>query len=140
MTAFNERLYELRKQRGLTQNDLADYVGVNKQTISQYERGVRRPDYETLERLCDYFNVSTDYMLGKVDITPRYVDSDGLARLDGYASDGYYIDPATAEAAQAAFDDPDLRALFDIARDSTPDDIKMATDLLRRLKATNPDG
>ena len=83
MATFNTRLLELRKQRGLTQSELADALEVNKQTISQYERGVRRPDFDTLCTLCDYFNVSTDYMLGKADRTLRYVDHEGLARLDG---------------------------------------------------------
>ena len=83
MASFKTRLYELRKQRELTQHDLAISIGVNKQTISQYERGVRRPDLDTLSALSDFFNVSSDYLLGKVDITLRYVDADGLARLDG---------------------------------------------------------
>ena len=83
MASFNMRLYELRKQRELTQNELAEQIGVNKQTISQYERGIRRPDLDTLCALCDFFNVSSDYMLGKADITLRYVDATGLAKLDG---------------------------------------------------------
>ena len=82
MATFSERLFELRRQRDLTQLDLANYIGLNKQTISQYERGVRRPDIETLSSLCDYFNVSTDYMLGKSDVTIRLVDSVGLSKLD----------------------------------------------------------
>lgn len=82
MATFSERLFELRRQRDLTQLDLANYIGLNKQTISQYERGVRRPDIETLSALCDYFNVSTDYILGKSDVTLRLVDSAGLSKLD----------------------------------------------------------
>ena len=46
----------------------------------------------------------------------------------------------SARLAQAAFDDSNLRALFDIARDSAPQDIQMAIDLLKRFKRTNPDG
>ena len=79
---FKDRLRELRKVKGLTQSDLADAVKTTKQAISQYERGVRRPDFGTLESLCDYFNVSSDYILGKSDVTVRLVDSDGLKKLD----------------------------------------------------------
>ena len=86
MATFSERLIELRKTRNLTQQELASYVNVNKQTISQYERGVRRPDFETLSSLCDYFNVSADYLLGIVNVTVRYVDSNDLAILDGLSS------------------------------------------------------
>ena len=54
--------------------------------------------------------------------------------------DTYYIDSETAKVAQAIFDDTDLHALFDAAQDSKPEDLKMAADLLRRLKSTNSDG
>jgi len=79
---FKDRLRDLRKSIGLTQPELAEVVKTTKQAISQYERGVRRPDFETLESLCDYFNVSSDYILGKSDVTVRFVDSDGLKKLD----------------------------------------------------------
>ena len=82
MAEFKNRLYDLRKQRGLTQLELSNLIGVGKQTISQYERGVRRPDFDTLTLLCDCFNVSADYLLGVSDVTMRFVDSNGLARLD----------------------------------------------------------
>lgn len=81
MASFNERLFELRHQRDLSQAELAQYVGLNKQTISQYERGVRRPDLDILSILCDFFNVSTDYILGKSNVTIRYVDSSDLEKL-----------------------------------------------------------
>ena len=49
----------------MTQLELAERIGVNKQTISQYERGVREPSFSRLEAICDYFGVSADYMLGR---------------------------------------------------------------------------
>lgn len=52
----------------------------------------------------------------------------------------YYYNAETAKVAQAIFDDSDLHALFDAARDSKPEDLKMAADLLKRLKGTNIDG
>lgn len=79
---FKERLKELRKQRELSQQNIADMLDVTKQTISQYERGVREPDYDNLLALCDIFNVSTDYILGKDDRTPRYLTSDQIRLLD----------------------------------------------------------
>lgn len=59
-----ERLKELRVEKGLTQQDLADYLDVSKATYSRYETGVRQPDYTTLLKLSTFFNVSTDYLLG----------------------------------------------------------------------------
>ena len=82
MSVFSERLRELRKQAGLTQDDVAGRVHLDKQTISQYELGKREPDFEKLERLCDFFNVSTDYLLGKSDVTVRLLTSDELTLLN----------------------------------------------------------
>lgn len=64
MAKFSTRIRELRTQHDMTQLELADKIGVHKQTISQYERGVRSPDYGTLRKLCDVFDVSSDYLLG----------------------------------------------------------------------------
>lgn len=82
MATFGERLRFLRKQRDVTQEELAARAGVGKQAISQYERGVRTPDYETLGAISDFFNVSTDYMIGKSDVTIRLLDTDDLAKLN----------------------------------------------------------
>lgn len=83
MEGFKDRLKALRSQRHISQKELADKMGINKQTISQYERGVRNPDLEMLSLLCDYFNVSADFILGKTDVTPRFLNSKELALLDG---------------------------------------------------------
>ena len=52
----------------------------------------------------------------------------------------YYIDPEAAEIAQRVFDDPDLRILFHAAQDVSPENIRLAAEMLRRMKETNPDG
>lgn len=57
MTYIGTRLRYLRKQDNITQQQLADSIGVAKSTISMYENGQREPDFETLEALADYFNV-----------------------------------------------------------------------------------
>lgn len=82
MSNFKDRLRTLRKQNLLSQQELADKMGVSKQTISQYERGVREPDFESLEALCDIFNVSSDYILGKVNITMRFLTEGDLELLN----------------------------------------------------------
>ena len=82
MAGFKDRLRTLRKQCNFSQQELADKMGVTKQTISQYERGVREPDFDSLAALCDFFNVSTDYILGKVNITMRFLTEDDLEVLN----------------------------------------------------------
>jgi len=60
-------LRELRKARGLSMKELGNYIGLSESTISLYETGKRQPDYATLNRLADYFGVTTDYLLGRDD-------------------------------------------------------------------------
>lgn len=62
---FSERLKLLRhEKRGLTQESLADQLGIAKTTYSSYEQGKREPDFNTLQQLASYFDVSVDYLLG----------------------------------------------------------------------------
>lgn len=67
--ALSDVLSELRKDKHLRQKDLADYLNISVGTISNYETGAHEPDFETLCRLAEYFHVSTDYLLGRTDIT-----------------------------------------------------------------------
>ena len=62
---FDERLKSLRKKCGYTQVSLAETLGVSKGTVAMWETGKRTPDFETLIRLSDLFDVRTDYILGK---------------------------------------------------------------------------
>ncbi|MGP7819799.1 helix-turn-helix domain-containing protein [Niallia sp. 01092] len=66
---FPERLRKLRKDANLTQSKLGEKMNVTKVSISGYETGNRRPDTETLQRLADFFHVSTDYLLGRSAVT-----------------------------------------------------------------------
>ena len=61
------RLKYLRKINNVSQVKLAIDLGMNQNTISRYESGVREADYETLIKFADYFNVSIDYLLERTD-------------------------------------------------------------------------
>lgn len=61
------RIRELRENSGMKQIDLAVFINVSQGTLSNWERGVHDPDNETITRLADYFNVTTDYILGRTD-------------------------------------------------------------------------
>lgn len=67
MSSFTERLSELRTEKKKTHQDMADMLGVTRQAFGQYESGKREPDYDTLQRLADFFKVNTDYLLGRTD-------------------------------------------------------------------------
>lgn len=64
MQSFSNRLIALRKERDLTQAELAKQVHLQRSTLSGYETEGKEPTYETLCTLAEYFNVTTDYLLG----------------------------------------------------------------------------
>ena len=64
---LSERLKKIRKGKHITQDEIAGYLGVKRQTYSAYERGVSVPDSLTLKKLADYFEVSTDFFFHASD-------------------------------------------------------------------------
>ncbi|WP_242986528.1 helix-turn-helix domain-containing protein [Vallitalea guaymasensis] len=65
---FVKRLRQLREDRGLKQKDIAKLLNITTSAYGYYEQGKRNLDMNTLKTLSDYYNVSTDYMLGRTDI------------------------------------------------------------------------
>ena len=65
---FTERLKSLRKEAGLTQKEIADHFKTSPQSYAQWEKGLRSPSKESLEKLAQFFNVSTDYLLGNSEL------------------------------------------------------------------------
>lgn len=102
-----------------------------------------------LERDCDFSNGYISklkkgvFPVDKAQKISEYLGLD-LNDLIGVQTDvqvsEYYQNDEARQAAQEAFDDPDLRILFDAAKGSRPEDIRMAAEMLRRLKGTNQDG
>lgn len=77
MARFGELLAELRQDRKMTQEDLAKIPYVTSGTISNYENGVHLPDIDKLLNLADFFDVTTDYLLGRCSsrLSPDVLDS-----------------------------------------------------------------
>lgn len=71
MSKLGIRLKELRKTRKLTQPQLAEKLNVGKSTVAMWETGDREPDYNMLQKIADFFNVSIDYLLGRPPIPPE---------------------------------------------------------------------
>ncbi|MBQ8331087.1 MAG: helix-turn-helix transcriptional regulator [Clostridia bacterium] len=67
MKVLSQRLIALRKERELTQADLAKAINKTRSTVSGYETEGKEPDYATLCNLARFFSVSTDYLLGVED-------------------------------------------------------------------------
>lgn len=60
---MKETLSRLRKTRKMTQQEVAESIGIARNTYTQYEIGRRIPDYETIRKLAAFYNVSVDYLL-----------------------------------------------------------------------------
>ena len=62
---FPDILTALRSERGISQRKAASDLGISQALLSHYENGVREPRLDFVVRVCDYYNVSADYMLGR---------------------------------------------------------------------------
>lgn len=93
MSDLASRLKELRKQHGMTQEELAKELGMSTSAIALYETKKRKPDPETLNKFADFFQVSTDYLLGRTDNPQAYpsefedLETVALHRMDDYTKD-----------------------------------------------------
>ena len=65
---FSERLKELRMRHGYSQSELAKAIGVERTRYNKWEAAGTEPSFAVLVKIADFFNVSTDYLLGRVDI------------------------------------------------------------------------
>ena len=71
-----QRLKSLRKNSKLSQEQLAEALSLSRVSITSYEAGSRTPDIYTLVEIAEYFDVSTDYLLGRVELSSsvRFLD------------------------------------------------------------------
>ena len=64
---MNERLREIRKEKGLLQREVAEAVGISPSTYANYEQGTREPPIQLIIAFCKFFQVTSDYLLGLED-------------------------------------------------------------------------
>lgn len=101
MQKFSENLKRFRKQKKLTQEELATKIGVIRATYWAYEKGSIMPPYEKLEQIADIFGISIDELMGRE--TDKSDISDDLARLirklekENQAYDGELLNEQTRE-------------------------------------------
>ena len=121
MGDFQNVFRKLRTSIGYTQAELADALGISRSRIGMYETGAREPDFETLEIIADFFNVDTDYLLGRTNKTTFIPKSD------------YYTNEETAKLAQEMFEDADMHSLFDMKRNMPPERFKAHMEFMKNL-------
>jgi len=121
---ISRNLRRIASDANKSQADIARDLRINKATVSSWMNGTRVPRMDKVDMLASYFNVT------RAEIMEEHTSEKKT----------YYLDPKTAQAAQDLFDNRNLHALLDAARGNSAENIKLATDLLTKLKGTNPDG
>lgn len=88
-----KRLKELRQKKKISQQQLADIIGVSQQSVNKYENHNVEPDISLLIELADFFNTSVDYLIGHSEINRKYeavspydLNTDEAALIDAYRS------------------------------------------------------
>ena len=115
------------RSKGLKASDVSRATGIRSGVFSDWKAGRYTPKHDKLCKIADYLGVDVEMF-------------DGVPNTGPQNDSQWYITEETAKIAQEIFEDPNKRALFYAARDSRPEDLKMAADMLERFKETNPDG
>ncbi|MCI3197668.1 helix-turn-helix transcriptional regulator [Bacillus sp. HU-1818] len=108
------RIRRLRENSKLTQKALAEKLNIPHQNLSNYERGFRQPDYETLKKIANFFEVTTDYLLGLSSNTKPIVQEE--------------------KSPYNVIDDPDLQIAFKDASDFSEETRRQTIDFINYLK------
>lgn len=134
----------------MTQSELAKKMGYSeKSMISKIESGKVDLPQSKIVDFAKALNTTPSALMGWTtyddlkdktwnDVSKQTWNS--IKNKDDQTKPEYYMNPETAKVAQEIYDDKDLHALFDAARDATPDELKRAKKFLQMLKETNPDG
>lgn len=113
---------QLLAKSGEKVKDVSAATGIRPGVFSDWKKGRYTPKIDKLTLIAQHFGVSVEYL------------------TKGEEAEQYYLNDETAHIAQKVFDDPNLRLLFDAARDVKPENIRLAAEMLLRMKETNPDG
>lgn len=120
-----ERIRYFRKEAGLTQQDVADKLGLNSQAIHKYEKGiVTNIPIKNIEMMAELFGISPETLTGWEEDAP-FPSPDPI---DSY-------DDELIEELQRLHDDPELRMLLSATKNLTKEDVRFMADLARRMHA-----
>ena len=121
---FRVRLKELREDMGISQYEFADRLGVAQSTVGGWESGKREPNFDTMQKIANFFGVTVDYLLGRTDVkTPI----------------GPTLDDEANELLEELHKRPEMKVLFSVSRKATREDIERAVKIIEALKGSEED-
>lgn len=118
-----ERIKELCKERGIRVSHLEQALGFANGSIVKTSG---KTEFDRVKKIADYFGVTIEYLTeGKSE------------EKESTSGKKYYFDDETAEFAEEVFQDKNLRALFDAARGTSPEEMKIAVEMLAKFKVNS---
>lgn len=119
-----------RNAAGLKDYDVCKLTGISAGTLSDWKRGrIKALKADKLAKIAEILDVTIEYLMTGEE-----------EEKESVTGKKYYFNDETAEIAEEVFSDPDLRLLFDASRNAKPEVIRLAAEMLRQMKETNPDG
>ena len=113
---FSRRLRYYLDLYELTQIDLARKLGVSPQSVTNWCKGIKSPRMDKVDAMCEIFHCMRKDLMQEPE------------------SDSYYINEETREIAQEIYENPDLRSLFDVAKDISPERLRAHIEFMKNLK------
>lgn len=119
----------LRRKNNYSQEYIAEKLGYKSYTtIQKWEMGVSEPSIAKLRELADLFKVDIN------DMTTKNIEKSEREPLETSDNDHYYLNDETRQIAQEAFENPELRTLFKVARDIPPERLRAHIEFMKTLK------
>jgi transcriptional regulator with XRE-family HTH domain len=87
LSTFANRFKKLREERGLSQSDLAKELNISRGSVSFYENGSRSPDIKVLADICNYFHVSSDWLIGISSVKSPSIEIRAIGAVTGLTED-----------------------------------------------------
>lgn len=110
------RLKELRKSQSMTQDDLAKILNVNRSVVSKYESGAVPLTSDAIIVLTDYFEISSDYLLGRNEKSSLPYDEEAV------------------ELMREMYERDELKVLFKAGKNAKREDVEFVNEMLKRFK------
>ena len=119
---FSKNLNHYMEINQKTQTDIINDLGFNKSAVSTWCNGTRLPRMDKVEALAKYFGINRSDLIEEKDNAET-------------SDEPYYLNDETRQIAQEAFENPELRTLFHVARDIPPERLKAHIEFMKSLKA-----
>ncbi|RGZ81735.1 XRE family transcriptional regulator [Veillonella parvula] len=121
---FIERLNSILQKRNLSQADLSKMTGIRSSSISDWLNGKYEPKQDKISIIAEALNVSPVWLIGYDDTASNQ-------------SEGYYVDPETAEYAEMLRTRPEMRLLFSASRGISKEEMQEAVNYIEYIKSRN---